>query len=76
MGCINFTKKTVMVWISMRYELLTNIGGFLWWTLIKFCKTSLKSEQTKDKWSRNLFFLIFIGWVVAWIMIRINNSQN
>jgi len=43
----------------MRYELLTNIGGFLWWILIKFCKTNLKSEQTKDKWSRNLFFLIF-----------------
>ena len=43
----------------MRYSDLTDIGGFIWWVLIKFCRTKLKNEQTKEKWSRNLIvFLI------------------
>jgi hypothetical protein len=44
----------------MRYSYLADIGGFLWWLFIKFCKTNLKEEQTKSKWSRNIFvFLVF-----------------
>ncbi len=42
----------------MRFQLENDIGGFLWWLLIKFRKTNLKEEQSKEKWSRNIFFLI------------------
>ena len=54
----------------MRYELLTDLGGFLWWLFIKFCKTDLKEEQSKDKWSRNIFFLIIIGLIISFIAVK------
>jgi len=54
----------------MRYELLTDFGGFLWWLLIKFCKTNLKEEQSKYKWSRNIFFLIVIGTTLGFIAVK------
>ena len=54
----------------MRYELLTDLGGFLWWLLIKFCKTNLEKEQSKDKWSRNIFFLVAIGTVLGFIAVK------
>lgn len=55
----------------MAYEFLTDIGGFLWWSLIKFGKTDLKKEQSKEKWSRNLIFLIAIGYLIGFLSIKI-----
>jgi hypothetical protein len=63
----NYNLKEVLI---MRYELLTDLGGFLWWLLIKFCKTNLEKEQSKDKWSRNIFFLIVIGIVIGFIVVK------
>jgi len=54
----------------MRFQLESDIGGFLWWLLIKFCKTNLKEEQSKDKWSRNIFFLIVIGTVLGFVSVK------
>ena len=54
----------------MRYELLTDLRGFLWWLLIKFCKTDLKEEESKDKWSRNIFFLIVLGIIIGFIAVK------
>jgi hypothetical protein len=54
----------------MRYILLTDFGGFLWWSLIKFCKTKLKDEQSEDKWARNILFVIVLGLIVAFISIK------
>ncbi len=55
----------------MRYEFLTNIGGFLWWLTIKFGRTDLKDEQLKINWARNLFYLIVLGLIVAFVFIKI-----
>jgi hypothetical protein len=54
----------------MRYGLLTDLGGLVWWLLIKFCKTNLEEEQSKDKWSRNIFFLIVIGTALGFIAVK------
>lgn len=54
----------------MRYELLTDLGGFLWWLFIKFCKTDLDEEQSKEKWSRNIFFLIIIGTIIGFVSVK------
>lgn len=54
----------------MRYIIVSDLGGLLWWILIKFCKTKLEDEQAKDKWSRNIFFLIVIGVVLAFISVK------
>lgn len=57
----------------MRYTDLSDIGGFLWWILIKFKQTNLKDEQSNEKWARNILFLIiistFLGWVVSEVVI-------
>lgn len=55
----------------MRYKPESDIGGFLWWVLIKFCKTELKTEQSDDKWSRNLFFLIVLGIIIGFLAIKL-----
>ena len=44
----------------MRYKDFTDIGGFLWWLIIKFCRTELKNEQAKENWSRNFLFFLAI----------------
>ncbi len=54
----------------MRYRIYSDIGGFLWWLLIKFCKTKLEDEQTSDKWSRNIFFLIVVGIICTVISVK------
>ncbi len=54
----------------MRYKIESDIGVFLWWVLIKFCKTDLKEEQAENKWSRNIFFLAVLGLIVAFISIK------
>jgi hypothetical protein len=48
----------------MRYILLSDIGGLMYWTIFKFCKTDLKEEQSKNNWSRNIFIFI-----IAFILI-------
>jgi len=55
----------------MRYTDLTELGGFLWWVLIRFCRTKLKDEQGKDKWSRNIFFLMILFFVVMFLSTKL-----
>jgi hypothetical protein len=54
----------------MRFRLESDIGGLLWWLLIRFCKTKLEDEQTKDKWSRNIFFLCMMGFLMLFIAVK------
>jgi hypothetical protein len=55
----------------MRYTYLSNIGGFLWWFFIKFCKTKLEDEQTQNYWARNIFFLCLIGIAIGFVSVKI-----
>jgi hypothetical protein len=55
----------------MRYELYTDIGGFFWWIMVRFCKTKLEDEQSKDNWSRNILFLLLIGMILVYITIKL-----
>lgn len=54
----------------MRYIILSDIGGLLWWFLIRFCKTKLEDEQADGKWARNIFFLCVVGILIAFIVIK------
>lgn len=54
----------------MRYIIISDIGGLLWWFFIKFCKTRLEDEQSKDKWSRNIFFFLIILLVITFIVVK------
>nr|WP_298002570.1 hypothetical protein [uncultured Flavobacterium sp.] len=57
----------------MRYTDLSDIGGFLWWILIKFRQTKLKEEQSNEKWARNIFFLIVVVVCLGWIVSKVSN---
>ena len=57
----------------MRYTDLSDIGGFLWWILIKFRQTKLKEEQSNEKWARNIFFLIAVVVCLGWIVSKVSN---
>lgn len=57
----------------MRYTDLSDIGGFLWWILIKFRHTKLKEEQSNEKWARNIFFLIVVVVCLGWIVSKVSN---
>ncbi|CAM4368823.1 hypothetical protein GILI108418_16975 [Gillisia limnaea] len=63
---INFKLKIFI----MEFELFGEFGGFLWWVLIRFCKTDLKEEQKEDKKPRNLIFLIGLGLLIGFISIN------
>lgn len=46
-------------------------GGFLWWTLIKFCLTNLSEEQSEIHIKRNQWFFYIIQIVVCFLIIYI-----
>lgn len=54
----------------MRYSFEAEIGGFLWWLIIKFCKTKLEDELKEENWARNILFLIVIGLIIAFFVIK------
>lgn len=58
----------------MRYSDLSDIGGFLWWFLVKFRKTDLVEEQSKKKWERNIFILVIIFIVTVALTILITEN--
>lgn len=53
----------------MTFTIYSDIGGFFWWLLIKFCKTELKEEQSEKHWARNIFVLIFIVIILMGISV-------
>ncbi|MEN9909018.1 MAG: hypothetical protein RLZZ540_2167 [Bacteroidota bacterium] len=59
----------------MRYPFLYYFGGFLWWLLIRFCKTNLEDEQAEDKRIRNIVFSIALGMIIAFVSIK-NSKLN
>ena len=59
---------------KMRFGIFSDFGGFLWWILIKFCKTKLEDEQKEKNWARNIFFSIVFGYVLVFFSIKFSNK--
>ncbi len=55
----------------MRYILLSDLGGFLYWAIFKFCKTNLKEEQSTKNWSRNTFIFIIVIVLIFFLSIQL-----
>jgi len=49
-------------------EYHAQLGGFLYWILIKFGRTKLSDEQADKNRRRNLFFLWFINIIFVLIV--------
>jgi len=58
---------------SARY--IVNFGGTLWWVLIRFCRTDLQNERTKQKSARNFLFLILICYLIAFFSIKLSTPN-
>lgn len=53
----------------MRYSDLSDIGVFLWWLFMRFCKTNLEDEYLEKHWGRNIFVLIMVFIVLIGLSI-------
>jgi hypothetical protein len=53
-----------------RARYIVNLGGTLWWVLIRFCRTDLQEEKTKQKSVRNFLFLMLICCLIAFVSIK------
>lgn len=53
----------------MLFTDLSDFGGFIWRLGVRFTKTDLVKEQSKEYWSRNilivLLLLTFFGWIIS-----------
>ena len=54
---------------------IVNLGGSLWWILVRFCKTKLSEEHKTEKSARNFIFLVFICYLLIWISIKITSPN-
>lgn len=54
---------------------IVNFGGTLWWALIRFGRTKLDDEHRNEKSARNFIFLLFICYLIAFITIKLTNSN-
>lgn len=54
---------------------IVNFGGTLWWFFIRFCKTKLSDERTKEKSARNFIFLVVICYLIVFVSIKITSPN-
>jgi hypothetical protein len=60
-----------------RNTVFIELGGFLWWVLIRFTKTDLKKEQSKKYGARNVLFIFLLIFFIAFMKIKvIDNIWN
>ncbi len=57
----------------MRYELLNEIGGFIYWIIFKFCKTKLSEEQNIKNRERNIFIFIISIFILGFISVKLKH---
>ena len=50
---------------------IIELGGFLWWLLIRFGRTSLKKEQSEKYGARNILFICVLVMFCSFIKIKI-----
>ena len=50
---------------------IIELGGFLWWLIIRFGKTSLKKEQSEKYGARNIFFICSLIIFLCFLKIKI-----
>jgi len=54
----------------MRFQLLSDIGGFIYWIIIKFCKSDLEIELAKNNWARNILIFLILFVIVMFISVK------
>ena len=54
---------------NYKFRVEADIGGFVWWGIVKFGKTKLDEETKVENAPRNIFIfyllVIFIGFVIV-----------
>ena len=54
-----------------RNTVFIELGGFLWWLLIRFTKTNLKNEQSEKYEARNFLFIFLLICFIAFMKIKV-----
>jgi hypothetical protein len=54
----------------MRYGLFSDIGGFIYWLVFKFCKSDLQIELSKNNWARNIFITLITIFIITFLSVK------
>lgn len=55
--------------MSALVELVSDVGGLIWWVFFRFCKTKLKDEINILKRERNIFVFIISTYILAFLIL-------
>jgi len=55
-------------------DFYNQLGGFLWWILIKFCQTKLLDETSEINKVRNLLFISLFNFIFLFLLIYYLNN--
>lgn len=55
----------------MFHYFLSDVGAFIYWVLIKFCRTSYEDEAKEENLERNIIVFIISIFIAAFVVIRI-----
>lgn len=54
-----------------RFGFESDIGGFIWWTLARFCKTDLSIEQENNNKTRNIVIFYVVAFIITFLSVKI-----
>jgi hypothetical protein len=54
----------------MRYGIFSDIGGFIYWLVFKFCKSDLQIELSKKNWARNIFITMVTIFIITFLSVK------
>ncbi len=52
-----------------RYDWIINLGGFLWWMIIRFIRTNLIEEQTHKYDFRNFLVIAILICILTFVSV-------
>jgi hypothetical protein len=55
---------------NYKFKIEGNIGGFLWWGIVKFGKTELEEETKDENASRNIFVFYLLVFLISFITVK------
>lgn len=59
-----------------RFDLESDIGGLLWWLLVRFCRTDLSTEQEKGNKTRNVVIFYALVISITFLSVKIFDKST
>ncbi|UMY65275.1 MULTISPECIES: hypothetical protein [unclassified Flavobacterium] len=57
--------------ISHRIKPFVDLGGFIWWVAVRFCRTRLKEEQSEKHLERNVVLFLVVAYLLGYVTVQV-----